>query len=1070
MKTNILPLTAAVMMAVSTVSGDVLVRSEHLTTPDPAWKFQSIPRPSRSDLAKGATVSLHGNTFEAMGAKGDVLVNGVMPENSLDLAEGALLSNENTRGGRMVIDLGKVQPVAAVTSYSWHEWDVDQGSRGPQVYTLYGSAAEKPDPANLADWKKLADVDTRPNQTGTDWNGQYGVLVKDTAANLGDFRYLMLDVKRTRSPLQSRAEITATLFWEIDVHDTASLARAGDADFPAPPKVEDVWVVFKTHLDIGYTETIESVLKKYRENMMEGALEVVEASRSLPPAQQFSWTLAGWPLAHVLGPQQDPARRARVERAVREGAITFHALPFTTHTETQDLEDLVRGLGYSTHLSQAYGRPLPISGKMTDVPSHSWVMPTMLANAGVKFLQLGCNGTSAFMRVPHLFWWEGPDGSRVLCNYTPVYGSGLQAPRGWPSKNFLAMVMTGDNHGPPTTKEVDDLRRQAAKTLPGVRIHFGTLDDFAKAVIAENADLPVIRGDMPDTWIHGWMSMPQEARMARQFRPLEPAVDGLHTQLGAWGVAAPALAPALAEAYTQSGLFSEHTFGPWGPNGGSWNSGTARYLYGDAWKTAYEKGAYKKYEAAFNDKRAFAWKANEIVQREVKDRLSLLAAAVKAEGKRVVVYNALPWERSGMVEVPGMPGRWLFADKVPASGYRTYEVEAAGQTRPATLKSPTLVETPYFRATFDLKRGGIASLVEKKRGRELVDKSSPYALGQFLHERFDAQQMLAFHNAYGRPGYSWSKGDLPADTKYAALTPSSWRMAVEQSPVGDVVTLTATDTLGLAKAMSIVFTLPRHQPYVEVEWRVSEKTPDPMPEGGWLCFPFAVADPHFKVGRLAGPIDPAKDVIRGANRYYFCLNTGLTVTGPEGAGMGLCPLDSSCVSLDEPGLWKFDLDYLPKKPSVFVNLYNNEWNTNFPEWQDGTWSNRVRVWMTRGGDLGADLIVPAWEARLPLLAAVAEGQAGRLPKSREGLNLSRHGVLVTAFGQNPDGAGTLLRLWEQAGQKGSCKVELPDGIKASRARPVTLRGEPVGEAVPVRGGAFTVQLRPFAPLSFLLEP
>ena len=86
--------------------------------------------------------------------------------------------------------------------------------------------------------------------------------------------------------------------------------------------------------------------------MMDGALEVVGESRNLPPEKRFSWTLAGWPLTHVLGPRQEPSRKARIEQAVREGAIAFHALPFTTHTETQDLEDLVRGLGYSTRLSK----------------------------------------------------------------------------------------------------------------------------------------------------------------------------------------------------------------------------------------------------------------------------------------------------------------------------------------------------------------------------------------------------------------------------------------------------------------------------------------------------------------------------------------------------------------------------------------------------------------------------------------------------------------------------------------------------------------------------------------------
>ena len=1060
---------AIFLMVRTTALAAVEVTREQLNPADPTWAFKTIPRPSKSDIAAGAKVTMVGNQFEPAGSDGSVLVNGVLPDNSLDLSEEALLSNANSNGGNLVMDLGHVQPIAAVASYSWHEWEVDQGSRGPQVYTLYGSTAENPDSTNLASWTKITEVDTRPNQTGGKWNGQHGVLIRDTGGPLGEFRHLLFALQRTRSPLQPNANLTGTLFSEIDVHTAATLAKAGDAVVAKPAKIEHLWVVFKTHLDIGYTDRIEAVLKQYRVNMMDSALKVVEASRDLPPEKRFSWTLAGWPLTHVLGPQQDPARRTRIEQAVREGAIAFHALPFTTHTETQDLEDLVRGLGFSTRLAARYNRPLPIGAKMTDVPCHSWVMPTLLAQAGAKFLQIGCNDTSAYVQVPHLFWWEGPDGSRILCNYTRVYGSGLTPPHDWPSKHYLAMTMTYDNQGPPSAADVERLRQQAAKSLPGVQVHFGTLDDFAKAVIAENPELPVVRADMPDTWIHGWLSMPLEAKAARHFRALEPALDALDTQLRAWGLTPGPLGPALAEAYEQSGLFSEHTFGPFGPNGGSWNSGTPRYLYGEAWKAAYARGAYRKYEEAFDDKRAFAHRADQIVRRELSARLDLLARSVKADGQRLVVYNALPWERSGVVEVPGQPGKSIYAANVPANGYKTYPTDQAVGTGQTERPASTTLDTPFYRVAFDLKRGGIASLVEKESGRELVDKSSPYALGQFLHERFDQQRMLAFHNAYGRPGYSWPKGDLPKDTAYAALTPPTWSLAVQHTTVAEVATLTALDTLGLAKGITLVFAWDRHQPSVEVEWRVSDKTPDPLPEGGWLCFPFAIAQPQFTLGRLGGPIDPTKDIVVGANRHYFCLNTGLTITGQDDAGIGLCPLDSSCVSLDEPGLWKFSLDYIPRKPAVFVNLYNNKWNTNFPEWQDGSWSSRVRLWLTsKKFGLDRNLIAPAWEARLPLLAATTEGGDGKLPDTQAGLTLSRPGILVTALGQNPDGAGTLLRLWEQAGQSGECTVQLPKSLAPASVQPVTLRGQPIGAPIAVQNGSFKAAIKAFAPATFLL--
>ena len=377
-------------------------------------------------------------------------------------------------------------------------------------------------------------------------------------------------------------------------------------------------------------------------------------------------------LAHILGPKQEPARKPRIEQAVREGTLAVQALPFSLHTESSDLEDLVRGMRFSSAIARKYGRPLPIAAKMTDVPCHSWVWPTVLAHAGVKFLQIGSNGASGHLRLPHLFWWEGPDGSRILCNYTPDYGSPMTAPSDWPSKNYLAMIMTGDNQGPPSLAEVENLRQYAEKNMPGIRVHFGTLDDFARAVLAEKPELPVVRGDMPDTWIHGWLSMPIESKAAHTVRPLEPAVETLDTQLRAWGLTTGDLAPALAEAYEQSVLYSEHTFGPAAPNMGSWNSGTPRNLYGAAWKAAYDRGAYKKYEQVFDDKRAYARKEAEIVHRELRSRLDLLARSVKTAGPRVVVYNALPWPRSGMVEIPSQPGKFLYAEDVPANGYKTY--------------------------------------------------------------------------------------------------------------------------------------------------------------------------------------------------------------------------------------------------------------------------------------------------------------------------------------------------------------------------------------------------------------
>ena len=1081
---------------------EIQVRTEQVNPGSPAWAFQKIPGPSKSDAAQGCPVVAVGNSFDPVGSDAAALTDGRMPAKANQPRGFTFFANENTNGGRMRLDLGKVLPVAAINTYSWHDHPPDGGARGPQVYALYASAAEQPDAANLAgpDWKKIADVDTRPNQSGGDWGGQHGVSIRDTAGLIGHYRWLVWAAERTGSP-RTKAGYAAPFFCELDVHTPDTLARAGDAEV-AVSRVKEVVIVFKTHFDIGYTDMASNVVKRYQTTMIDQALKVVDQNRDLPPEQQFIWTIPGWPMAKITEdwPGQTPERKQRVMAAFKEGRFAVHALPFSTHTELLEPEDLVRGLGYAARLSRAVGLELPRDAKMTDVPCHSWIMPTLLRNAGVDFLHLGCNAASSSPQVPELFFWEGPDGSRLLTMYSAAgYGTGLTAPENWPHKTWLALIHTGDNHGPPTPDEVKKLLEDAKARLPGVKVRIGRLSDFADAILAEKADIPVVRGDMPDTWIHGPMSDPQGAKLARNTRPAIATAESLNTMLGAWGVPVPDIGATVAKAYEQSLLYGEHTWGGAQYWVTKYGAGT-KWSYGDGWKADQAKGRFQRLEDSWAEHTSYIESAARLTEPVLQNELKALAASVAQEGKRIVVFNPLPWPRDGVVALQAdlgaavsveavdsgelipiekRSGVSFVAKQVPALGYRTFRPteRAVAPPTPAGPSGPNSVENKFFKARFDAAHGTIQSLVDKRSGRELILASPLSGLGQFLHERFDAKNIADYVKAYVKIKADWAVNELgkpnmpPAkDAPYNCPVLDGFKVVVSESAVSTRVRCERADGDDYPwQKLSMEFVFYRDLPCVDLEFTITGKQPDPWPEAGWLRLPFRINSPRYRLGRQSSIIDPLRDIVPGANRNLFALGTGAALFDADGHGVGFCPIDSPLVSLEIPGCWQYAKDFEPDEPVAYVNLFNNQWTTNFRLWNKGSWTARVRLWSFDKYDAATSLITPSLEARFPLQASVADGVGGKLPPTQRGLETSHQGALVTAFGPNPDGPGTLLRLWELAGKTEPCLVRLPVGLKVKSVQPVDLRGRTSGAALPVKDNSFETPLRAFAPASFVLE-
>lgn len=266
-----------------------------------------------------------------------------------------------------------------------------------------------------------------------------------------------------------------------------------------------ILVVFKTHLDLGFTGLAETVRQKYMTEYIPNALRLARETRESP--YRFRWTVGSWLLEEY---RKETGDSGELAEAVEAGDIRWHALPFTTHTEYMDAGLLDHGLSISRRLDARYGQTT-VAAKLTDVPGHTAAMVPHLAKAGVKFLHIGVNPASTVPEVPPLFWWQAPTGERVLVMYNGNYGE--MTPIGQ-SGVSVCFAHTGDNCGPQSAAEIESIYQKLQTRYPGAVLRAATLEDVAAAALAQEA-LPVLAEEIGDSWIHGTGSDPAKTSAYR---------------------------------------------------------------------------------------------------------------------------------------------------------------------------------------------------------------------------------------------------------------------------------------------------------------------------------------------------------------------------------------------------------------------------------------------------------------------------------------------------------------------------------------------------------------------------
>jgi hypothetical protein len=637
-----------------------------------------------------------------------------------------------------------------------------------------------------------------------------------------------------------------------------------------------VHLLFKTHLDIGFTDLSANVVQTYVEKFIPQALALAERTRD--SAYRFRWTTGAWLIYNYLE-EASPENRRRMEAAITAGDIRWHALPFTTHTELMD-ESLFRfALTYAQTLDRRFGQTT-IAAKLTDVPGHTRAIVPLLAEAGIKLLHIGVNEASSVPDVPPVFLWRDEASSaEIIMVYRGEYGGVTSVPA---LDHALALVLTNDNAGPPADTSIAETYRKLATDVPNATVIASTLDDFARQLETVRATLPVLTSEIGDTWIHGAGTDPTKVSRYRELSRLRREwltrtlsdTDRQH----------------IEQFSRRLIMIPEHT---WSMDEKSHMLDHTHYLAPDL-ATLRQTDAAKQFESSWTEQRAYITQALDQLAG------SPLAAEATARLDQIAPHH------------PDL-------------------------TSLAPATNPTLLNS-RFEVAFDPATGAITHLLDGQTGFAWADINHTLAL--LRYERFGSKDYARFWEQYNRNrdnpevvAWGWedfTKPGLPlADHR---IWQPQMTAAYQDGAAHAVFALEFPDEareFGAPRQLFLDYTLTDDGLTVALSW--FDKPACRLPEAFWLSFqPHANQENGWRFEKIGSLIDPRDVVSRGARTLHAI---DQTVAYQEGErGFELASLDAPLVAPGQPSLLNFHNRIPEMRGGVHVNLYNNVWGTNFPMW------------------------------------------------------------------------------------------------------------------------------------------
>ncbi|HWD00359.1 MAG TPA: glycoside hydrolase family 38 C-terminal domain-containing protein [Candidatus Sulfopaludibacter sp.] len=840
----------------------------------------------------------------------------------------------------------------------------------------------------------------------------------------------------------------------LDRGDSVAFSRSLDAAAHGLAPIKDwdsqytIRLVGNSHIDMAWlwpwTETVEVVRDTFT-TALQLMREYPGFTYAQSSVQDYDWLR-----------EKYPAEFREIQQRVKEGRWELvGGMWVEPDLNMPDGEGLVRQLLVGTRFFKKYFDKDTTIGWNPDSFGYSWQLPQIYKKSGFDTFvtqKMSWNETTAF---PHkLFWWESPDGSRVLTYFPHGYSGGInpvslsQDVADYSAQTKFPEIMhlygVGDHGGGPTRQMLDEAMKMQSPSATYPKTVFSTarqfFDDVETRIKTGGLQVPVWKDEMYLQYHRGCYTTQSETK--RLIRHNEELLQNAEKFAS------------LAFVNAKRPYSNEEFESIW-----------KRVLFDHFHDIMPGSGIGINYADADRNLEDASLRSEKILDGALDDLSAGIDTA--GAGTPVVVYNSLSWDRTAPVsfevhapaagqhlEVRDSSGQPLpsqvissdgprltvqaIAKNVPSMGYEVLHVVSAANARPAAsaLKvNGTEVENEFLRMKIDAKTGCITSLINKADGKDAVAAGGCGNLLQAFKDVPRTQDAWEIR-------FDQDEWDLKQPKEVKVVENGPDRVVVRISHTFRAPNHPDRPDSVIQQDVTVYAGVPRVDVRTRVDWQEEHVLLK-------AAFPVSVQATKATFEIPYGTIE--RPTTRNTPEEKAMFEVPAIRWGDiSDASHGFSLLNASKYGYDAVGnLIRLSLLRSPQMPAPDNHIADQ-----------GLHEFTYALYAHAGDWKAGNTMRQGYELNYPLIATVTQGHAGSLPARHSWARVEPGNVILTVMKKAEDDDSVVFRFYEFEGKPARVKLQLPR--KAASAVETNLmekRGAELGLAAD--GMSVTVPAGPY---------